>query len=58
LSAAIRVPVFRMTAPVPNHHAPFANLAEIKREHLMSREARARWVEPDPKPFEWTIVFV
>lgn len=24
-----------------------------RREHLMSREARARWVEPDLKPFEW-----
>src|ERR1051325_4420110 len=23
------------------------------RERLMSREARARWVEPDLKPFEW-----
>jgi hypothetical protein len=26
-----------------------------RREHLMSREARARWVEPDLKPFEWTV---
>jgi len=24
------------------------------RERLMSREARARWVEPDLKPFEWS----
>ena len=27
-----------------------------RREHLMSREARARWVAPDLKPFEWAIV--
>ena len=27
-----------------------------RREHLMSREARARWVEPDLKPFEWPIL--
>ncbi len=23
------------------------------RERLLSREARARWIEPDLKPFEW-----
>ena len=28
-------------------------LEYYRREHLMSREARARWVEPDLKPFEW-----
>ena len=27
-----------------------------RRERLMSREARARWVEPDLKPFEWATV--
>lgn len=30
-------------------------LEYYRREHLMSREARARWVEPDLKPFEWGV---
>ena len=30
-------------------------LEYYRREHLMSREARAHWVEPDLKPFEWGV---
>lgn len=29
-------------------------LEYYSRDRLMSREARAHWVEPDLKPFEWT----
>ena len=29
--------------------------AYYRPEHLMSREARARWVEPDLKPLEWIV---
>ncbi len=30
-------------------------LEYYRRERLRSREARARWVEPDLKPFEWCV---
>ena len=30
-------------------------LEYYSRDRLMSREARAKWVEPDLKPFEWVV---